>query len=125
VGLSLLIVDDNASFRDEARDLLEVQGLRVVGVAADAASALALAQSARPDVALVDVELGDTSGITVAQALARADARLRVILVSAYPEEDLPGIVEQASVLGFIDKSLLSRAEIERLLETASAPPDR
>lgn len=114
--MRLLIVDDNASFLDGARGLLEIEGLDVVAVARDAATAAALAQSARPDVALVDVELGDDSGITLAQALARADERLRIILISAYPEEDLPGIVEQSAALGFIDKSLLSRAAIERLL---------
>jgi DNA-binding NarL/FixJ family response regulator len=121
VGLRLLIVDDNASFLEAARGLLEREGFTVVGTASDSATALALAQARQPEVVLVDVDLAEESGMTLAHALVDADAALQVIMISAYPEEDLPGIAEQAPARGFIGKSDLSRTQIERLL---SAPRD-
>jgi DNA-binding NarL/FixJ family response regulator len=116
VGVRLLIVDDNASFLEAARGLLEGEGLTVVGVAGSGSDAVSLAQSARVDVALVDIDLGGESGVAVARLLFEADVDLRIILISAYPEEDLPGVLDQAPVVGFIDKSHLSRRAIERCL---------
>src|SRR6185437_10392362 len=70
MGRRCLIVDDNAGYLTEARDLLQRQGMSIVGVAATAGRALAIAASDRPDVALVDVDLGPESGLDVARALA-------------------------------------------------------
>jgi len=62
VPLRLLIVDDSAEVLAVARELLERQGLTVVGVALDGATALRSALEQRPDVALVDIDLGGESG---------------------------------------------------------------
>ena len=53
-----LIVDDSADFVDAARGLLECQGITVVGVASTSAEALRLFEELRPDVTLVDIDLG-------------------------------------------------------------------
>jgi DNA-binding NarL/FixJ family response regulator len=53
-----LIVDDNSSFRAETRRLLELQGMDVVGGAASAAEAIQQIAELRPDVALIDIDLG-------------------------------------------------------------------
>jgi DNA-binding NarL/FixJ family response regulator len=111
-----MIVDDNQSFLKSARNLLEREGLEVVGVAADGESALAAAGTTQPDVALVDVDLGDESGAAVAGTLLEAHPGLRVILISAYPAEDLPGVLERTPATGFIHKQQLSRSMIEEVL---------
>ncbi len=116
VGLRLLIVDDNQSFLKSARALLEGEGLSVVAVATDGAGARAAIDATAPDIALVDVDLGAESGAVVARELTTASPHVHVILISAYPEEDLPGIVAQSTVLGFIHKSRLSRGAIQDLL---------
>jgi DNA-binding NarL/FixJ family response regulator len=56
--LRCLIVDDNASFREEMRGLLVEQGLDVVGGAGSAADAHRQIAELRPDVALIDIDLG-------------------------------------------------------------------
>ena len=112
-----LIVDDNPLYLREARLLLQRQGMRVVGVASTGADALAIAASDRPDVALVDVDLGAESGLDVARALAMSDEPLTVILISAYAEKDLAELLNESPALGFLPKSIVSRAAIDDLLD--------
>ena len=68
-----LIVDDNASFRHEMGGLLEEQGLEVVGGAASAAEALQQIAELRPDVALIDIDLGRDSGLALANLLQQVE----------------------------------------------------
>ena len=112
-----LLVDDNALYLGEARDLLERQGMRVIGVASNGGEALAIAAADRPDVALVDVDLGVESGLDVARALATCDDPVSVILISAYAEKDLRELLDESPAVGFLPKSVVSRATIEGMLE--------
>jgi DNA-binding NarL/FixJ family response regulator len=111
-----LIVDDSPVYLTEARKLLQRQGMSVVGVASNSRDAIALATSDRPDVALVDVDLGAESGLDVAHALAKSDEPVPVILISAYSEKDLRELLDESPALGFLPKSVLSRAAIDDLL---------
>ena len=114
-----LIVDDNALYLGEARELLQRQGMRVVGVASNRGDAIAVAAAQRPDVALVDVDLGAESGLDVARALALSDAPVAVILISAYAETDLRELLDDSPAVGFLPKSVVSRAAIDELLGRA------
>jgi DNA-binding NarL/FixJ family response regulator len=111
-----LLVDDNALYLGEARELLQRQGMNVVGVASNRGDALAMAAAHRPDVALVDVDLGAESGLDLARALALSDAPVPVILISAYAEKDLRELLDDSPAVGFLPKSVLSRSAIEGLL---------
>jgi DNA-binding NarL/FixJ family response regulator len=111
-----LIVDDNPGYLSEARDLLQRQGMRVVGVASNGGEALAIAAIDRPDLALVDVDLGAESGLDVARALATSDEPVPVILISAYAENDLRELLDDSPAVGFLPKSVVSRAAIDDLL---------
>jgi CheY-like chemotaxis protein len=123
MGLRCLIVDDNAHFLDVARHLLEQEGLAVVGTASTSAEALRCADKLRPDVALVDVYLGDESGFEVARRLAGANSADRpVILISTYPEAEFADLLAESPAVGFLSKSQLSRGAIDALVE-ASGPP--
>ena len=67
-----VIVDDNLGFLHAARLLLEQEGLQVVGVATSGDEALRAVTELRPDVTLVDIDLGGESGFDVARRLAVA-----------------------------------------------------
>lgn len=58
MALRCLIVDDSECFLQAARTLLHTEGITVVGVASTAADALARCAQLRPDVVLVDIDLG-------------------------------------------------------------------
>jgi two-component system nitrate/nitrite response regulator NarL len=118
VAVRLLIVDDNAYFLAAARRLLEREGMTVLGVASTGAEAFRLARELRPDVTLLDVDLGEESGFDVARRLAAAGdgESTPVILISAYPKEDLGDQVDASPALGFVPKSSLSAKAITDVL---------
>jgi DNA-binding NarL/FixJ family response regulator len=119
MALRSLIVDDNTRFLSAARTLLEREGIAVVGVASSCAEAVQLAGALQPDVALVDIDLGDESGFDVAQRLA--GARLsRVVLISAYPEADFAELIAASPAVGFLPKADVSATRIRELLRRAA-----
>lgn len=109
-----LIVDDNDSFLEAARDVLEREGLRVVGVASTGAEAVRRAEELRPDVALVDIALRDESGFDVAR---RLEGGPTVILISTRSEADFADLIAESPAAGFVPKSDLSARAIRRILE--------
>ena len=127
--LRCLIVDDSPAFVATARSLLERQGLTVLGDAATSADAVRLVTELRPDVVLVDIDLGSESGLELARRLAGSThaAPPAVILISTYAEEDFADLVVDSPALGFIAKAALSAAAIRHLLEGpgAGGPPGR
>jgi CheY-like chemotaxis protein len=129
VAMSCLIVDDNAEFLEAARSLLEREGLAVVGVAPTASAALERVGELRPQVALVDIDLGRDSGFEVARRIAQA-APTSVILISTHAEDDFAELIAESPAAGFISKSELSAHAIHSLLggqpgDGASATPGR
>ncbi|MEA2593208.1 MAG: hypothetical protein QOD62_3039 [Actinomycetota bacterium] len=116
--IRLLIVDDNAHFLEAARRLLERQGMTVVGVASTTLDALRRAEELRPDVTLVDIELGHESGFDLARRLTEGTEAQRppVILISAYPEQDLEDLIDASPAVGFLAKSGLSGRAIFELV---------
>lgn len=118
-----LIVDDNPGYLEVARDLLQRQGMSIIGVASSSSDALAIAVSDRPDVALVDVDLGPESGLDVARRLATSEQPVPVILISAYAEKDLRELLDESPAVGFLPKSVVSRAAIDDLLARRDENP--
>jgi DNA-binding NarL/FixJ family response regulator len=117
----VLIVDDNASFIDAARVLLEREGLDVVGTATNSADALRLEEGDRPDVVLVDIMLADESGFELVRRLdENGRGRSAVILVSTHLEEDFADLIAASPASGFLAKSELSAAAIRRILDRRS-----
>ena len=72
--LRCVIVDDSPAVLRAASELLERQGIAVVGVAANCEEAVRLMERVEPDVVLVDIDLGPESGFDLARRLA-GDAR--------------------------------------------------
>ena len=121
MALRSLIVDDNARFLSAARTLLEREGdrRRRRGVVMRRGRFSWRTRSS-PDVALVDIDLGEESGFDVApQRLAGAKLS-RVVLISAYPEADFSELIAASPAVGFLPKADVSAMRIREVL--ASAP---
>jgi DNA-binding NarL/FixJ family response regulator len=118
VPLRCLIVDDSSALLAAASALLEREGIDVVGVASTVAEGARLASELRPDVTLVDIDLGGESGFDLVRQIA-ADGdgpRLDVILISTHAERDFADLIQASPALGFLPKSDLSAKAIRELL---------
>jgi DNA-binding NarL/FixJ family response regulator len=78
----VVIVDDQAQFRDVARALLEARGYDVVAEAASAAAALDAVEHHHPTAMLLDVRLGDEDGFAVCGEVTRRRPEVAVLLAS-------------------------------------------
>jgi two-component system, NarL family, nitrate/nitrite response regulator NarL len=117
--LRCLIVDDNPSFLEAARTLLEREGLTIVGVASNGAGALGEADSLRPDVILIDISLGQESGLDVARRLqeGKQSGGATVILISTHSPTDFADLIGEAPAAGFLPKADLSADAIRTIVE--------
>ena len=113
-----LIVDDNADFLLAASQLLNRQGISVVGLASTGSEALRRADELKPDVALVDIDLGTESGFDVARLLTETPhlEPLPVVLISTYAEQDFADLIAASPAIGFVSKSDLSGNAIAAVL---------
>jgi DNA-binding NarL/FixJ family response regulator len=114
-----LIVDDSAGFVDAARALLECHGVSVVGVASTSGEALRLFGEIRPDVTLVDINLGRESGFELAEQLHQVGGSTPspVILISTHAAQDFADMIETSPAVGFLSKSALTGAAIRDLVD--------
>jgi CheY-like chemotaxis protein len=117
-ALRCVIVDDNPVFIEVATRLLERGGISIIGVASTIADALARVEELRPDIALVDVDLGGESGFHLAMELHRPNSHVppKVILTSAHSEQDFADLIAASPAIGFVPKADLSSQAIHALL---------
>jgi two-component system nitrate/nitrite response regulator NarL len=114
--LRCLIVDDSEEFVTSASRLLGSQGMEVVGCASRGDHALQLAGTLSPDVALVDIELGEEDGIALSHDLVARAPSTRVVLISSYERADLGDLIAHSPAAGFLPKTELGVAAIVQLL---------
>ena len=117
VKLRSLIVDDSETFLESARLLLESQDVEIVGTSTSGAEALDLAVALSPDLALVDVELGEEDGIALAGELHSLSPSTRVVLISTYGRDEMQDLISTSSAVGFLPKSRLSGDAVRALLD--------
>jgi DNA-binding NarL/FixJ family response regulator len=116
VALRCLIVDDNEEFLTSASRLLEAQGLEVVGRASSGEDAVRLADTVRPDVALVDVQLGEEDGLEVTRQLSAGGRSIAVVLISTHCLDDVAELIADSPAVGFLPKTALSAVAIGALV---------
>ena len=101
----ILIVEDDAGAAHLLRELLGLEGHEVVGIAADGATALRLAASARPDLVLMNIVLpGGMDGIETATRLAQQQD-LPVLYLTGHTEDEALFARARASApVGYLSK---------------------
>jgi DNA-binding NarL/FixJ family response regulator len=113
---TVLIVDDHAAFRASARALLHAEGFEVVGEAADGAEAVEAVAVIRPEIVLLDIQLPDVDGLTVAEQLATAPDPPAVVLISSRDAAAYGPRLRDTPARGFIAKSGLSGEALAALI---------
>lgn len=108
----VLIVDDQASFRELARTVLHRRGYTVVGEAGCSATAIDAALRLQPDAVLLDMHLGDESGFQVAWEMSRACPQAAILLVSNQDYGHCRERLRFCGARGFLIKSRLASVEL-------------
>jgi DNA-binding NarL/FixJ family response regulator len=105
----VLVVDDHSAVRSGVEALLaDESDFEPVGTARGAKEALELARETRPDVAIVDFQLGDRDGLWLCRRLKELPAPVRVVIYSAYADGPLAlaGVIAGAD--GVVHKAALA-----------------
>jgi DNA-binding NarL/FixJ family response regulator len=113
---TVLIVDDHASFRAQARAVLEAAGHVVVGEADNGRVGIQLARTLAPEIVLLDIGLPGIDGFEVACRLAEAAAPPAVILTSSRDAAEYGPRVSESPAAGFIAKDELSGFAVAELV---------
>jgi DNA-binding NarL/FixJ family response regulator len=113
----VLLVDDHPVVREGLRGMINAEDdLAVVGEAGSGAEAVALAESLRPDVILMDLRMPDVDGVTATERILAASPSIRIVVVTTYESDaDILRAVE-AGAAGYLlkDASRLELADAVR-----------
>jgi DNA-binding NarL/FixJ family response regulator len=112
----VLIVDDDAAFRESISAVLVERGYDVVGEAGSVAEARARISEVEPDALLLDINLPDGNGIALAGELPGTDRVPRVLLTSTDAGAATPRLIERSGAAGFIVKSDLMATDLASYL---------
>jgi DNA-binding NarL/FixJ family response regulator len=117
---TVLLVDDHPVVREGLRGMIDAEhDLTVVGEAGSGAEAIAMAESLRPDVILMDLRMPDVDGVTATERILATLPRTRIVVVTTYESDtDILRTVE-AGATGYLLKDA-SRAELADAVRDAA-----
>ena len=115
--LRVLLVDDHDLFRTGLRNLLEEQGVQVVGEAASGTDALRIVREIAPDVVVMDLNMPGMSGVEATREIAAIAPLTRVVVLTISDQDDdvMDAIV--AGACGYLVKD----SSIEELMRGINA----
>ncbi len=115
-----MIVDDHGLHRDGTQRILEAyDDLEVVAEAGSGEEALAVVNRDQPDVVLMDVGLPGMNGIETAQRIRTAHPDVRVLIVTAYDDEEYVRGALEAGATGYLPKTAPGRELVDAIRSVA------
>jgi DNA-binding NarL/FixJ family response regulator len=113
--IKILIVDDEARFREQVKELLLVEpNIEVAGEAADGREAICQARELKPDLILMDVRMPGLNGIDATRQLKSEMPAMRVIILSLYDV----AMYKKAAIASGADGYLKKSAMVKELIPT-------
>jgi DNA-binding NarL/FixJ family response regulator len=104
-GITILVVEDHEVVRAGLRILINSDpGLQIVGEASDGLKALRLARKLRPEIVLMDLAMPRSNGLQAAREICRQLPGAKVLVLSAYQDDETVQRVLQAGVAGYLTK---------------------
>lgn len=117
--IKILIADDQRLFRQGLRSMLEQEeDMTIVGEAADGQDAFMLAESTKPDIILMDVEMPKLDGIQAAQMIMERSATARILMLSVHNEDERVIAAIRSGAAGYILKDADHREFIRIIRST-------
>jgi DNA-binding NarL/FixJ family response regulator len=119
--ITVLLVEDHLILAESFGALLKRDPLiEVVGIAATASEAVALARQHEPDIVLMDVRLPDGSGVEAAKTIRSITKRTAFIFLTAYDNVEALGDAVEAGAAAFLPKSEASETVVEAIKRVAA-----
>lgn len=127
--IRVVLVDDYPLLREgTAASLQRASGITVVGLAADGATALRLAEREQPDVVLLDLRLPDVNGVEVARQLRARFPSVAVLILTGYEDTGYVRPLLELGVAGYLRKTASGDEVIAAVRAVAvgrrTLPPD-
>ncbi|MEO1288227.1 MAG: response regulator transcription factor [Chloroflexota bacterium] len=117
-GDNILLVDDNQRYRQQlAKMLHSITPNLLIYEASNIQEARILATQLSPRMIIVDVVLGDESGIQCVRELRQISAKSKIILISAYPDSEFHKQGIEAGAIAFVDKKILDLHTLRQILD--------
>jgi FixJ family two-component response regulator len=114
-GTSVALIDDDEVFREALSELLELSGLTVEQYGSGGGF-LAAAQGSTAACLIVDVQLGDITGIEMAQQLAASGSRVPVIFITGSADATFERQAEELGCVAYLRKPFRRDRLIEAIM---------
>ena len=115
----VLIAEDEAIIRLDLKEMLEEEGMSVVGEASDGEAALRLVGEQSPDLVIMDIKMPGMDGLTAAEKLAET-GDTAVLILTAFSQKDLVQRAAEAGALGYLVKPF-QKSDLMPAIEVALA----
>ena len=102
-GTKVLIAEDEAIIRLDLKEMLEEEGLDVVGEAADGEAAVRLARERHPELVIMDIKMPGTDGLAAAERIVE-EGLGAVLILTAFSQRDLVQLAAEAGAMGYLVK---------------------
>ena len=117
-GYNMLVVDDNTRYRNQLiRIIGKLDPRATIFGASNIKHALDLIHSKKFKLAFIDVILDDENGIDCIEQIKKIQANIRIILISAYPDQEFHKEGIKAGAIAFLDKKNLGSSTLHHIVE--------
>jgi DNA-binding NarL/FixJ family response regulator len=121
--IRVVAADDHAAYLRATTDTLTRAGLAVVGVSSTGEGAIDEVRTHAPDVALVDLRMPGLSGADVARAVSARYPATRVVILSAYDDDEIVKLAIAAGATGYVTKDSTPEEIVRAVRRAADGEP--
>ncbi|AFH63398.1 response regulator [Paenibacillus caseinilyticus] len=120
--MNLMIVEDEVGIRTRIAETIpwEAHGIEVVGLAENGVEALRLMECAQPDIVILDIQMPEMDGLTLARRIADSDPGIKMIILSGYEDFEYARSAMESGVLKYLIKPAGNEEIRAAVLEAAS-----
>jgi len=117
-AISIMVIDDNSRYRGNLLRMIgKVCPQATIFEADNIENAVKMAGRIAPQLAFIDVILGDEDGLRCARRIKAVSAHTRIVLISAYPDREFHRLGLESGAVAFLDKKDLDLPALKQVIE--------
>lgn len=122
--IKILIVDDHPMMRDALKiSLASEKAMKIIGEGSNGKEALALLESLKPDVILMDLMMPEMNGLDAITHIFKTNPQARILVITSMEDEEHVMAAIQAGALGYFPKSAPRQYLLEAIRKVADGVP--